>query len=105
MGIKRRLRTIAAIKIQAIGRGFINRLRIVRRLGGDGASLEQGIDELREKIAEVHKLKEALEKQRMEREKKKAEARIMEDKRRRELKAKKKRREMLEQYEMKHNKK
>ena len=41
----------------------------------------------------------------MEREKKKVEARLMEEKRQRELKAKKKRREMLEQYEMKHNKK
>ena len=96
---------IAAIRIQALGRGFIHRIRIVRRLGGDGASLEQGIDELREKIAEVQKKKLELERIRMEREKKKVEARLMEEKRQRELKAKKKRREMLEQYEMKHNKK
>ena len=105
MSLKRRLRTIAAIRIQALGRGFIHRIRIVRRLGGDGASLEQGIDELREKIAEVQKKKLELERIRMEREKKKVEARLMEEKRQRELKAKKKRREMLEQYEMKHNKK
>ena len=102
MSLQRRLRTIAAIRIQSLARGFIDRIRIVRRLGGDAASLEQGIDEIREKIEEVRRAKLRLEQARMEREKKRVEARLMDEKRQRELKAKKKRREMLEQYELKH---
>ena len=75
----------------------------MRRLGGDAASLEQGIDEIREKIqgsstGEVATRAGAYGKEK----EKKVEARLMNEKRQRELKAKKRRREMLEQYELKH---
>ena len=57
MTLKRRLRVVASIRIQALARGFIQRIRIVRYLGGEGASIEQGIEELREKIAQLKEVK------------------------------------------------
>ena len=67
MTLRRRIRVIASVRIQALARGFVQRIRIVRYLGGEGASIEQNIDELKDKIEKLKEKKLALEASRKER--------------------------------------
>ena len=67
MTLRRRIRVVASIRIQALARGFVQRIRIVRYLGGEGASIEQNIDELKDKIEKLKETKRALEESHKER--------------------------------------
>ena len=39
MTLRRRIRVVASVRIQALARGFVQRIRIVRHLGGEEASI------------------------------------------------------------------